>query len=105
MGSLTIIAHTGRMLSGTCSKRPDSERLAEWVSGEPETVYVLHNGQRAHMIVNEQGHALGLPANAVATQIYWANTRAKGGKVTDYFIAGDAVLLEGAACAESESAC
>lgn len=52
--------------------------------GTPEHVAVLwrnpatNKDQRADMFVNEDGHALELPINQLATNIYWASAVARG---------------------------
>lgn len=57
-----------------------------------ERVAVLHDGKRADMFVDENGHAKGLPDNAEASAVYQAFARSKGMR-NDHMIAGAAVLF------------
>jgi hypothetical protein len=46
----------------------------EW----PEHVTVLHERRRADLFVHERGAILRLPVNELATQLYWAASKARG---------------------------
>jgi hypothetical protein len=62
----------------------------------PEHVTVLHEGRRADMFVDEDGHAKALPRNDAATAIYRANALAQDAGLdpeTLPWIAGPAVLF------------
>jgi hypothetical protein len=63
--------------------------------GRIERVAVLHNGKRADMFVDEDGHAKGLPVNLDATAIYQSFARSKGRPIDDAaVIVGPAVLFD-----------
>lgn len=57
------------------------DELQEIVGGHIEIVYVRHLGHRREMIVNDEGHLVGLPLNRAASAIYCGP------------IAGDVALL------------
>lgn len=73
---------------------PPMDEISRLVAGVPEVVYVLYNGKRCQMFVNEDGSALDLPFNARATKIYHAWSEHQG-KINPHPILGNAVLLDG----------
>ena len=54
------------------------KQAKEFIGGYFEFVHVLFNGERCDMIVDEDGIMKQLPVNAVATEIYYAASRARG---------------------------
>lgn len=75
---------------------PSTQELRDFVGGYIELVRVLDaNQQPQQMIVNDEGHLIGLPLNPDATRHYWRASLLRGMKPT-VPIAGPAVLLQGA---------
>ena len=63
----------------------------------PEHVTVLHEGKRADMFVQEDGHGEGLPRNEAATAIYraaWLQEHPSHDPETLPWIAGPAVIFD-----------
>lgn len=60
----------------------------------PEHVFVLYDGRRADMFVDDCGHLKGLNINLPATEIYHAAGKARGSAMVDApAIVGPAVLF------------
>ncbi len=96
MGRMTVYLTDGTSTALEVDKAPTLEQLQKLVGGYIEIVHVLYNGQRAQMIVNDEGHIHGMPPNHMGTAIYHATARLRG-YVTGHLIVGDVVVLEGSA--------
>lgn len=80
-------------------KLPTLEEMQAWVGGDIEYVWVLFNGQRTPMVVNEVGAGpfglKQLPVNERATEIYHAWTLSQGKPRPDALVYGHVLVLEG----------
>jgi hypothetical protein len=90
-----------RDVSDTMTAEPGYSALRDLITPlldgrNMEHVSVLHDGQRADMFVDEEGHLLGLPRNEAATTIYrnnWLTQHPDVDPETIPFIVGPAVLF------------
>ncbi len=57
---------------------PMWSEMQRYVGGNLEIVNVLYKGKKCHMLVHEEGMLVPLPKNPVATEIYYAASRARG---------------------------
>lgn len=73
---------------------PDYSACERFLEGDRELVWVMFNGKRTCMLVNENGIARGLPINEEATEIYRTWPRQQGMNVDGRHIHGNAVVLE-----------
>lgn len=62
---------------------PSWDDMKEFVGGFLEHVSVLFQGRRCSMFVHEEGALIPLDVNSVATEIYYAASRARGVEPTD----------------------
>lgn len=77
MGVLHYYYANGSYRSEPSDRVPDLDLLQDYVNGYVEFVRVLFNGGYHYMIVNDSGLINGLPRNEQATEIYFANVRAR----------------------------
>lgn len=83
------------------AERPTLEQMQEWVGGYIERTVVKYEGVQCSMYVNEDGHALGLPPNARATNLLAIATHESSGVLmallgaTPHVVVGNAVLVIG----------
>ena len=78
IGTVHWIRPEGTVFIATNTESPTFDKMKEFLGGHSEHVTVLYKGKRASMFVHEFGRILGLPRNAVATEIYFAASRARG---------------------------
>ncbi len=93
MGVIHWMPPAGNGHSEQADRRPDMERVREFVDGTPETVYVLFKGKRAVMFVNGDGANIGMRVNPDASEIYAEYAKSKG-QVCPHHIYGPAIVLE-----------
>lgn len=93
MGTLHYYFADGRYDTARADAAPQLSDLQEFVSGYVEVVWVLFRGKRAAMLVNEDGHRLGLPFNTRGTEIYHEVARQRG-LCNPNPILGNALVLE-----------
>ena len=73
MGWMKVLYPNGTELAIRRSKEPEPKELRTFLNGGyVEVVWVLHNGKRAQLVVDEEGHLKNLPFNSNATAIYRA---------------------------------
>ncbi|KKM83738.1 hypothetical protein LCGC14_1306380 [marine sediment metagenome] len=77
-GTVHWIRPGGTVVVETNVQSPSFDKMKEFLDGHSEHVSVLYKGKPASMFVHEFGRILGLPRNAVATEIYFAASRARG---------------------------
>ncbi len=101
MGIMHKMKATGEHTVQTVEAMLDTPETQAYIGGYMEYVYVLYNGKKCLMIVNEEGaiHKRDrgpLPINARATKIYKAAAAARGHSYFGPpFIHGDVLLYEG----------
>lgn len=93
MGIIHYYHADGSYDSARAEKHPPIEAIQHFVGGDAERVWVLFNGTRCAMFVNENGHQLKLQINPRATDIYHEAAK-KRGLANPYPILGDAIVLE-----------
>jgi hypothetical protein len=69
-----------------------TERACEIIGASICLTYVMWQGKRCRMAVDDEGHIKGLPFNEAATQAYWRACTPG----TTHTIVGTAVIFEGA---------
>ena len=69
--------------------RVSAEELRKIVGGYLDLTTCLYQGKPCMMVVNDDGHPLGLPYNRRATELYLTACRPG----TDYHIVGDVAVL------------
>lgn len=99
MGTLILYRADGAVHTELCPEtvvddRAFLDKLQQLVGGYIEIVWVLYNGKRTAMIVNEDGLSLGLPPNIRGTEIYRETAKLSGHDSRDVVV-GDVVVLEG----------
>jgi len=94
MGIIHYISADGTSRSEEAKAVPDREACERYLGGDRELVWVLFEGKRTGMFVNENGIALGLPINESATTIYRAWPISQGMNVTGRHIHGNVIVLE-----------
>jgi len=60
------------------AESPTFNAMKDFLGDNAEHVTVLYEGKRASMFVHEMGRVIGLPRNRLATEIYFAASRARG---------------------------
>lgn len=93
MGTLHYYLADGSYDTSQADTAPQQSDLQAFVGGCVEVVWVLFRGKRAAMLVNEDGHRLGLPFNSRGTEIYHEVARQRG-QCNPNPILGNALVLE-----------
>lgn len=93
MGTLHYYFADGGYDASLADEAPQLSDLQEFIGGYVEVVWVLFRGKRAAMLVNEDGHRLGLPFNSRGTEIYHEFARQRG-QCNPNPILGNALVLE-----------
>ncbi len=83
MGTIHWIDTDGTTREETAHSMPNWELMQKFVEGYIEIVNVYHNGAMHQMLVNDEGRMRDMPMNKVATEIYFAASRARGVEPTD----------------------
>ncbi|MRV70553.1 hypothetical protein GJ700_02320 [Duganella sp. FT92W] len=94
MGRIHYLSVYGANRIEAADTVPDYSACEDFLQGGREFVWVMYEGKRTCMLVNENGIALSLPINRAATEIYRAWPRKKQMDVKDLHIHGNAMVLE-----------
>jgi hypothetical protein len=94
MGCIHYLSTNGVKRTEEAVTVPDYGTCERFLQGAREFVWVLYEGRRTCMLVNENGIALGLPINDAATEIYRTWPRMKRMYAEDRHIYGNAMVLE-----------
>lgn len=79
MGKIHWIPTEGPERIEESDTAPSNEEMKAFVGGWTEHVNVLYEGVfPTSMFVKDDGRVLNLPVNRVATEIYWAASKARG---------------------------
>lgn len=111
MAWMTVLYPNGTENAIRKSEEPSYDELRSYLNGGyVEVVWVLHNGKRAQLIVDEEGSLKNLPFNPKATAIYRATAEHMAKQYREQnlpitFVPNEAIILGVAILLEGDAMC